>query len=153
MSAGLRNKLAQAFGDLVIRAGTSPRGCASVCPEDLKEAKPKAGTAQGVRVKRRGTDRKLGGLFSEGQKPGSQRHFPVILPPLSHLVRINEAAASTRRKSIGPGENTQQACGPGRAEMRLHQLREQTCEGSPNPKSVARADSMRTSAASEAASA
>jgi hypothetical protein len=83
----------------------------------LQEAKPMAGTIRGREHKSLvDTDRR------RESKPRSQSERTPILPKShtgrDHPTKINRDAQSD-----------EQARGPGRSEMTVHPMREQTCEG------------------------
>jgi len=94
MSAGLRNKLAQAFGDLVIRAGSSPRGCASV------SGRPERGQAQGRNGP--GRSRKTPGYGPQTRRPVQRR--PKARKPTS-FPRDSAASFALSTYQRGGGIN------------------------------------------------
>jgi hypothetical protein len=120
------------------RRGIEPASMHERVPENLKEAKPKAGSiaiqvAVGARApgrKDRETDRRR-----ERSPEANIESSPIRHRPFSNTY-------STRARRINPtkinrvGRRDEKARGPGYAEMQIHPPREQTCEGL-NPMSAA----------------
>jgi len=129
--------------------GSSPRGCTSVCPPTLQEAKPKAGTTRDVGSSRvRTAPRKRTANGSQSQKPKSRRpKFPFArckmlsfhLPAaVTRRVPIaTDESESPRRKPIGSADTIKRARGPGAAETRLHPLAGANLRRALNPMSAA----------------
>jgi hypothetical protein len=114
----------------MIRTGSSPFECTTVCPQPCNRQSPRQERSQGL-----AESVVLTGSFGTRIADGSPVREPSPeanliargLPLTLHSFSIRSGGHPT--KTNRGGRSDEQARGPGRSEMIGHPSREQTCEG------------------------